>query len=124
MIGEALVFAGSMLILVAAIGMVRFNDVFARMHALSKASTAGVLIVLIGASVSLSHPNDITSLVIAGILQVLTTPVGSNMVSRATYRAEGIPSHVDSIDELGDELATERPDGQEPSAASAGDRPG
>ena len=109
MIGHALVLAGSVLVLIAAIGMVRFTDVFARMHALSKASTAGALLVLIGAAVTMSHPNDVTSLVIAGVLQVLTTPVASNMVSRATYRAEGIPSHVDTVDQLGDEIADEGP---------------
>ncbi len=104
MIGRMLVLAGSLLTLVAAIGMARFNDVFARMHALAKASTAGVLLVLLGAAITLSHPNDITSILIAGGLQVLTTPVASNMVSRSTYRAEGIPLHIDTIDQLGDEL--------------------
>jgi multicomponent Na+:H+ antiporter subunit G len=103
-IGRILVLVGSMLTLIAAFGMVRLRDVFTRMHALSKASTLGVIVVLVGAAITVDHPNDVTSLVIAGVLQLLTGPVASNMVSRATYRAEGIPSEVDVIDQLGDDL--------------------
>ena len=47
-VGKVMVLIGSLLTLLAAIGMVRFTDVFARMHSLAKASTAGVLLVLIG----------------------------------------------------------------------------
>jgi multicomponent Na+:H+ antiporter subunit G len=97
---QVLVIAGCALTLLAAVGVVRFDDVFARMHALSKASTVGLLLVLAGAAVGLSSANDITSLVLAGILQVLTMPVGANLVARATYRGRGIPTTVDTIDEL------------------------
>jgi monovalent cation/proton antiporter MnhG/PhaG subunit len=69
--------------------MVRFDDVYQRMHALTKASTGGSLLLLLGAAISLSHPNDVTSLVRAAVLQVITSPVAANMVSRATYQTEG-----------------------------------
>jgi len=88
MIGHALLVLGAALTLLAAIGMVRFRDAFSRMHALTKASTAGSLLVLLGAAIAMSHPNDVTSLVLAAALQVLTSPVAANMVSRATYRTE------------------------------------
>jgi multicomponent Na+:H+ antiporter subunit G len=97
MIGEVLVLAGAVLTLLAAIGMVRFDDVFVRMHSLSKASTLGVLLALIGAAISLTDPNDITSLALAAVLQLVTSPVGANMLSRATYLAEGIPVEVDEL---------------------------
>lgn len=87
MIGELLVLVGAVLALLSAVGMVRFDDVFVRMHALSKASTLGVLLALTGAAVSLTDPNDVTSLALAGVLQLVTSPVGANMVSRATYLA-------------------------------------
>ena len=88
MIGELLVLAGALLILISAVGMLRFSDVFTRMHALAKATTAGFVVVLLGAAIHLDHPNDVTSLVLAAALQVLTSPVAANMVSRATYRTE------------------------------------
>ena len=43
MIPELLLLAGAVLILLAGVGVVRFDDVLARMHALTKASTLGVL---------------------------------------------------------------------------------
>ena len=89
MIGQLLLLGGAILTLLAAVGMVRFDDVYQRMHALTKASTGGSLLLLLGAAISLSHPNDVTSLVLAAVLQVITSPVAANMVSRATYQTEG-----------------------------------
>lgn len=89
MIGRLLVLGGSLLILLAAVGMVRFDDVFARLHALAKASTVGIIVVLIGAAATLDHANDITSAALAAVLQLLTSPVAANMISIATYRSEG-----------------------------------
>jgi multicomponent Na+:H+ antiporter subunit G len=99
-IGQALALLGCLLTLLAAVGVVRFPDVLARMHALTKASTLGLVLVLVGGALTLDHPNDITSLLLAGALQVLTLPVAANMMSRATYRAKGIRHTVDVVDEL------------------------
>lgn len=99
MIGEILGLAGAGLILVSAIGVVRFRDVLARLHALAKASTLGILLVLAGAAINLDDLNDITSVVLAGVLHLLATPPASNMVSRAAYLAEGLPK--EAVDEHG-----------------------
>jgi len=84
-IGEAIVLAGALLVLLSAIGVVRFGDVLLRLHALAKASTLGVLLVLVGAAVALHDLNDITSVVLAGVLHLLASPPASNMISRAAY---------------------------------------
>lgn len=102
MIPELLVLVGAALMFVAALGTLRFKDVFARMHALSKASTLGLLLIFIGAAIGLAHPNDVTSLLLAAVLHVATSPIGANLISRATYFAEGIPNGIDSVDELAD----------------------
>ena len=99
-VGEALVLAACALTLLSAIGVVRFSDVFIRMHALSKASTLGLLLALLGAAVVLDHPNDITSLLLAALLHLVTSPIGGNMLARTTYRSEGIALGVDTTDDL------------------------
>lgn len=99
-LGQVLVLAGAVLTLLASVGVLRFRDVFVRMHALSKASTLGLLLVLIGAAVALSHPNDVTSLILAAALHVVTSPIGNNLIARATYRAEGIRTDIDTTDDL------------------------
>ena len=97
MIGELLALVGAALVLLAAIGVVRLGDVLARLHALAKASTLGILLILAGAAVNLRNLNDLTSVVLAAILHLLAAPPGSNMVSRAAYLAEGLVGGV--IDE-------------------------
>jgi multicomponent Na+:H+ antiporter subunit G len=113
--GPALALAGSVLTLLAALGAVRFGDALARMHALTKATTLGLVLVLLGGAVTLDSLNDVTSLLLAAVLQVLTMPVGANLMSRATYRARGIPSTVDTVDELAEDLAAQAAGG--PAAA-------
>ena len=85
MVGEALVLAGALLVLLAGVGGLRFDDALARMHALAKGSTLGLLLILGGAALNLATVNDVTSAVLAAILHVLASPPASNMVSRATY---------------------------------------
>ena len=97
MIGELLALVGAALVLLAAIGVVRLDDVLARLHALAKASTLGILLLLAGAAVNLRNLNDLTSVVLAAILHLLAAPPGSNMVSRADYLVSGLPD--DALDE-------------------------
>lgn len=90
MIGELLALVGATLVLLSAVGVVRFGDVLARLHALSKGSTLGILLILAGAAVNLRNLNDLTSVVLAGVLHLLASPPASTMVSRAAYLAHGL----------------------------------
>lgn len=99
-VGEAALLAGSLLIVLAAIGVVRFPDPLTRIHALAKASTAGVTLALVGVALTMSRVNDVMSLLFAAALQAATNPVASTLLARAIYDAEGIPSDVDRLDEL------------------------
>jgi multicomponent Na+:H+ antiporter subunit G len=102
-IGEAVILLGCILTLLAGIGVLRFHDVFERMHALTKASSAGLILVLIGAALLLPSINDVTTLALAAFLQVLTLPVAANLIAGATYRAKDTPLRIDTVDELRDD---------------------
>lgn len=99
MIGEAIALVGAVFVLISAVGVVRFRDALARMHAGAKASTLGILLILAGTAVNLRTVNDITTVVLAGLFHVLTSPPASNMVSRAAYLAGAMPSGDDVVDE-------------------------
>jgi multicomponent Na+:H+ antiporter subunit G len=90
-IGELLALLGAILVLLSAVGVVRLGDVLARLHALAKASTLGVLLLLAGAAVNLHSVYDVTSVVLAALLHLLASPPASNMLSRATYLTERLP---------------------------------
>lgn len=100
--GAAIALVGAVLVLIGAVGVVRFPDALARMHALTKASTLGVVLVAIGAAFVLRNANDVTSAVGAGLLQLLTLPISAFLLARSTYLARSTPSRVDSVDELSD----------------------
>ena len=105
MIGELVALFGAILVLISAVGVHRFDDTLARLHALAKASTLGILLLLCGAALNLRNLNDLTSVVLAAVLHLLASPPGSNMVSRAAYLSEGLPAG--SVDER----ANAAPDG-------------
>jgi len=110
-VGQVALLAGSLLILLAGIGVMRFPDALTRMHALAKASTAGVALALLGASLTLSQLDEVMSLLFATALQAATNPVASTLLTQAAYYAEGIPNRLDTVDELAD--AVGRTDGKE-----------
>lgn len=113
-LAAVLLVTGSGLALIAAIGLLRFPDVYARMHAATKPATLGLILILAGAMLRLSWGDAATvALVIA--FQLLSVPVGSHMIGRAAHRA-GVPmSDATVIDELRDAEAAEgrRPRGDE-----------
>lgn len=98
--GEVVLLFGSLLILIAAVGVMQFRNVLSRMHALSKASTGGITIVLLGAAILVGDLNEGMSLVFAAILQAATNPVSSTLLTQAAYYAEGVPTEMDAIDDL------------------------
>ena len=100
MIGEAIVLCGAVLTLLSAIGVVRFPDALSRMHALTKASTVGFGLIAIGACINMTNANDITSVLLAAGLQVLTLPVAATLIAHSTYWARRIPNQIDAEDEL------------------------
>jgi multicomponent Na+:H+ antiporter subunit G len=99
-IGDAIVLCGAVLTLLSAIGVVRFPDALSRMHALTKASTVGFGLIAIGACLNMSNANDITSVLLAAGLQVLTLPAAAILIAHSTYWARRIPNQLDAEDEL------------------------
>lgn len=109
-VGEILLVAGGAWCVLAALGVNRFGDVYARMHAATKTTTLGVLLILIGAALQL-EPMQATKLLLAGALLFFTAPIGAHLVGRSVHRNVGsAPVHIDSVDELGENWGTEAPD--------------
>lgn len=99
-LGAILLVLGSSLILIAAIGVLRFPDTLARAHALGVASSLGILCVMLGMVVGLRDLGGGAKAVLTVIFITLTAPVGSHMLGRAAYRFGQFP-----LDLRKDELA-------------------
>jgi multicomponent Na+:H+ antiporter subunit G len=93
-IGELVALLGAALVLLAAVGVNRFDDTLARLHALAKASTLGLLLLLGGVAVNVRDVDHLTSVVLAALLHLLASPPASNMVSRAAYLHDAPPTGV------------------------------
>src|SRR5919106_1106824 len=102
-----LLLAGSLLSLLAAIGLHRFPDVFCRMHAATKTATLGLALVAIAAGLSVNARGSAVRLLLVVVLQFLTTPAAAHMVGRAAYRSGGLMSDLTIMDELGRDSRTE-----------------
>jgi multicomponent Na+:H+ antiporter subunit G len=76
---------GAGFIFIAALGMIRFPDLFTRMHAASKSSTLGLGCILVG--VVISFPSWLVFLksVMVLLFVFLTAPIAAHMIGRAAY---------------------------------------
>lgn len=83
----ALLLAGCTFMLLATVGLWRFDDVFSRIHAATKASTLGVLLIVIAAMFEMRTTGDFLRLVLVALLQLVSAPVSGHMVGRAAYWA-------------------------------------
>lgn len=106
-VASALLILGSLLALIAAIGLQRFSDVFARMHSATKPATLGLLLILTGAGIVLPLPGAVVKLALVVLLQFTTAPIGAHLVGRAAFRT-GRDLRPDTIlDEGAEQLGQE-----------------
>jgi len=110
-LGEVLLLLGAAWTVLAAVGVLRFDDVYARMHAATKSTTLGLWLVLGGAAAQLAG-EDAAKLALVGVLVFLTAPAGAHLVGRAVHRSPGdVPIRIDTVDELRDtDAGRSRPD--------------
>ena len=94
--------AGSFFAFVAAVALVRFPDVFTRMHAATKPQTLGLVCILIGLALRLQTVTATMTVLVVIVFQLLTAPVASHMVGRAAYRVGLVDRSRFTRDDLAD----------------------
>jgi multicomponent Na+:H+ antiporter subunit G len=99
---------GTFFMVVTGIGLVRFPDVYTRMHAAGKAGTIGVALLILAPTLyfAASDPFVAARGCLAIVFQGLTTPGATYLLAHACY-ATRYPSHaLTQLDELKDWLPT------------------
>jgi multicomponent Na+:H+ antiporter subunit G len=99
-VAAVLLLAGSFLCLTAGLGLVRFPDVLARMHAGTKPQVLGVLLIMVGGALRLQGWSATWMLLLVAAFQLLTAPVSAHMVSRVAYRRRHVRRDLLLVDEL------------------------
>ena len=111
LVGGIILLIGSLLILLAGIGVVRFDDIYARIHAGAKTPALGVLAGGIGTALSIRSTIATVAVVLVIALQLIAGPVGAHILGRSVYLRLRPP--LDGPDELADVI-----DGDEPTAGT------
>jgi len=100
-IGAFITLAGSIFLFLGALGLVRMPDVYTRIQAGTKASTLGTMLSLLG--ILLIEPTWFGKLIILITFIIITNPVSSHVLARATHYT-GIKLAKDTVtDELKEE---------------------
>jgi multicomponent Na+:H+ antiporter subunit G len=85
-LGWLLCLAGGMTIIIAAIGVLRLPDALSRQHAVTKAGTVAVMLVVAGTMMIVREAEWVWRLLVILLLLFLTLPLASHALARAAYR--------------------------------------
>ncbi|MDS1269909.1 monovalent cation/H(+) antiporter subunit G [Lipingzhangella sp. LS1_29] len=96
---------GTLLMLTAGVALLRLQDVYSRMNAVTKAATLGVVLILIGSFLLMPSWETSWKLVLAVWLQLITSPVGAFAIGRAAYRSRAPLTEQTRVDELEQRVA-------------------
>lgn len=87
LIAYLLLAIGAACALIGAIGIVRFPDVYTRIHAQTVAVVGGVILTLIGVGVLEGLSSYTLKALIIALFIFLTNPVGSHAIARAAHKS-------------------------------------
>jgi multicomponent Na+:H+ antiporter subunit G len=99
---------GAVLMLLAAVGMVRMPDLYSRMQSATKASTLGVGCTMLAVAIDFSDLAITTRVALIVAFVFLTAPISAQMIGRAAYYV-GVPLwEGTTLDELRDHNGRQR----------------
>ena len=98
LIGSIVILIGAVFLLLAAIGTVRMPDIYNRIQTGTKATTLGLVMVLVG--VAIYHPGWIWKLIVLIYFVILSNPATSHALARAAHRRSIFKTSAMVVDQL------------------------
>ncbi len=96
-VAVGLMLIGSLLSALAALGILRFPDVYTRLHAASKAGPLGAGLILLAVGFASGDWSIAIRCVLGFLFLILTSPVSAHLLARAALRAGNSPDTRTSI---------------------------
>lgn len=121
-IAALLMIGGTGFMLVAAVGLLRLPDLYTRMHAVTKAGTLGIGLLLVSAAVSFGEVSVTARALLAILFVFLTAPVSAHMIGRAGYLGTASLWEETAFDDWGAGYEEVRREGEEEPATEANAR--
>ena len=107
LLGALLLLGGASFMLVSGVGLLRLRDTYSRMHASAKTQWLGVILMAAGAAVSMRSWQWVAAALLIVALQTVSSPIGSQLMARATYRNQEFEAADLVVDELSVDNAQE-----------------
>ena len=98
-VAAGLLLIGSLLSAVAALGILRFPDVYTRLHAASNAGPLGAGLILLAVAFAAADWAIAVRCVLGFLFLVLTSPVSAHLLARSALKAGTTPDPRTSIQE-------------------------
>ncbi|MET3469237.1 cation:proton antiporter [Microbacterium sp. NPDC006705] len=83
LIGQIIALLGALIFVVAAVGLRRFPDPYARISAVATAAGLGVAFITVGAVLQVPTVDNVVKVVLAVLLQLITSAVAAIVIARA-----------------------------------------
>ncbi len=83
---------GGLFFLLGGLGVLRMPDTFNRIQAGTKATTLGAFSTMIG--IGFANPSWIAKVIIIIVFIIVSNPVGSSAIAKATYNSKNIPDNL------------------------------
>jgi multicomponent Na+:H+ antiporter subunit G len=74
---------GALLFLIAAIGLLRFNDLYSRLHAITKATSLGILFLIIGVVFHFGNWEVAIKSILIIVFIYLTSPLAAHSIAKS-----------------------------------------
>lgn len=87
LLAAGLLVLGGLFCLVAGLGLLRFGDVFMRLHASTKAGTMGAGLIGVALALSADEAGVASRAIICVVFLLLTNPIGAHLIGRAAAGA-------------------------------------
>ena len=99
-VSQVLLIIGGLFYLLGGLGVLRMPDVFNRIQAGTKATTLGAFALLLG--IGFMFPTWFIKVGLIIVFIAISNPIGSSVLAKASYKAQGAPSNVvqDDLKEL------------------------
>ena len=98
LIASLVILLGSLFLLLAALGVVRMPDSYNRIQTGTKATTLGLILVLIG--IGIYHPGWVLKLILLIYFVLISNPASSHALARAAHRLGVFKTDATVVDDL------------------------
>lgn len=89
-----LLLAGSLIAVLAGLGLVRFPDALTRLQAATKLQVPGLGLILLGAAFAAGSAAEVALLLLVAVFQTMTVPVLGQVLGRAASRTGEVRSDL------------------------------